>query len=269
MQGGIKMTIFKQIHMKFWQNDFVLGLTAEERYFYIYLITNSMTNQCGIFKFNRRLAELETGYSADEIERYLETFEVHGKVIISETTTEIMLVNWFKHNFKNNKKSILLINKELKDVKDKALLKKLYDSCSDRQYPVADIFNGIIITGIEKGVEGHPVATISGAALEIQDNINIDDVQERESPDLSIPGVQSLPSKEKAEADILVFSKIMKDIEHKEDEVKDDCLEEETCVIEDYLEEDIEETLEGTSIAFWSFTKEEEPQENKEGIQGG
>ena len=259
MQGGIKMTIFKQVHMKFWQNDFVLGLTAEERYFYIYLITNSMTNQCGIFKFNRRLAELETGYSADKIEKYLETFQVHGKVVISETTTEIILVNWFKHNFKNNKKSILLINKELKEVKDKALLKKLYESCSDRQYPVADIFNGIIITGIDKGIEGHPVATISEAELEIQDSINKGDEQERENPDLWILGEQSLSPKEKAEADVLVFSNVMKDIEHKEDEVKDDCLEEETCVIEDYLEDDIEEILEGTSIAFWSFTKEKEP----------
>ena len=64
------MLTFKQVHIKFWQNDFVLGLTAEERYFYIYLITNSTTNQFDIFKFNRRVAELEISYTAEQIESY-------------------------------------------------------------------------------------------------------------------------------------------------------------------------------------------------------
>ncbi|WP_139905190.1 hypothetical protein [Clostridium thermarum] len=138
------MSVFKNIHMKFWQNDFVLGLTAEERYFYIYLITNSMTNQCGIYRFNRRLAELETGLSCDQIEAYLKKFEEYGKIIVSRNTIEIMIVNWFKHNFKANKKMLLSINNELKDVKDKELLKHLYDFCCKRQYPIDEIFKGII-----------------------------------------------------------------------------------------------------------------------------
>lgn len=138
------MSVFKNVHMKFWQNDFILGLTAEERYFYIYLITNTMTNQCGIYKFNRRVAELETGFSCEKIEAYLKKFEEYGKIIISKNSIEIMIVNWFKHNFKANKKMLHSINNELKDVKDKELLKSLYDFCCKRQYPIDEIFKGIV-----------------------------------------------------------------------------------------------------------------------------
>jgi hypothetical protein len=157
---------FKQVHMKFWQNDFVLGLNAEERYFYIYLITNSMTNQCGIYKLNRKLAELETGYSFDKIEGCLHKFEEYGKVVVSKTTTEILLVNWFKHNFKGSKRAMAQVNKELKDVKDGELLKMVYDYCIKRQYPVKEIFSGVIIPGLETEQEAIEAKEIAEAAPE-------------------------------------------------------------------------------------------------------
>jgi hypothetical protein len=53
-----------------------------------------------------------------------------------------MIVNWFKHNFKSNKKTIASINKELKEVKDKEFLKQLYDICVQRQYPAEELFKG-------------------------------------------------------------------------------------------------------------------------------
>jgi hypothetical protein len=92
---------------------------------------------------------LETGYSVDKIEEFLNKFQQYGKVIISQSTTEIMLVNWFKHNFKNGKRAIAQVNKELKDVKDKELLKIVYDYCLNRQCPVKEIFNGVDIPGVK------------------------------------------------------------------------------------------------------------------------
>ncbi|WP_163195558.1 hypothetical protein [Clostridium thermarum] len=144
------MTINKQIQEKFRQNDFVLELKPEERYFYMYLITNTITTLCGIYRFSIKLAELETGLAPEVIEKHLRTFESYGKVIVSKATKEIMIVNWFKHNFKGNKRTIASINNELKDVKDKEFLKQLYDICVQRQYPVEDLFKGIIIASTDK-----------------------------------------------------------------------------------------------------------------------
>lgn len=144
------MSIHKQIQEKFWQNEFVLELKPEERCFYMYLITNTMTTLCGIYKFSLKLAVLETRLAPEVIEKHLRIFEGYGKLVISKDTKEIMIVNWLKHNFKSNKKTIASINKELKDVKDWRFFKQLYDICVQRQYPVEELFSGIIITPAEK-----------------------------------------------------------------------------------------------------------------------
>ena len=250
------MSTFKQVHNKFWQNDFVLGLTAEERYFYIYLITNSMTNQCGIFKFNRRLAELETGYNAEQIEKYLVRFQDYGKVVISSTTTEVMLVNWFKHNFKSNKKEIALINKELKDIKDKDLFKKLHDFCRNRQYPVAEIFNGIILPGVEISKEDIQVSASSEAAVEIQEEAKVIAQQKEETIGVSSTSEPIQLAEDKPKTDSIVFSNFLNcSSEVVENEADEEGEIEEGGVLEEYEEEDSEDLEGGITIAAWDFTE--------------
>ena len=249
------MSTFKQVHNKFWQNDFVLGLTSEERYFYIYLITNSMTNQCGIFKFNRRLAELETGNDAEQIEKYLEKFQDFGKVVISSTTTEVMLVNWFKHNFKNNKKEIALINKELKDIKDKELLKKLYDSCSSRLYPVSEIFNGITLPGVAMKKEELQVKASPEAAVESHEKVNVCTEQEEKIIEGSTTSEQSLLPEVPLKTDSIVFNNFLNNCrEVVENEADEEVGIEEGGVLEEYEEEDAVDLEGGITIAAWDFT---------------
>ena len=246
--------MFKNVHIKFWQNDFVLGLTAEERYFYIYLITNSMTNQCGIYKLNRKLAELETGYGCDKIESYLKKFEEYGKVIVSETTAEIMLINWFKHNFKSNKKALSSINKELKDIKDRELLKKLYDFCTKRQYPVNEIFNGVMLPDgiMEEGnsVEKEAEKITSGVEGEVKLGL-----QNEESEELELHCELSEMPREASEVQALLFSNFLtgKSSESIEEEIDEGEQAGEELVPEDCAEEESEDILDGTIIAVWGF----------------
>ena len=253
------MSMFKNVHIKFWQNDFVLGLTAEERYFYIYLITNSMTNQCGIYKFNRRLAELETGYSCDKIESFLKKFEEYGKVIISCSTTEIMLVNWFKHNFKSNKKALANINKELKDVKDKELLEKLYDFCCKRQYPINEMFSGVILPEgiVEKS--NTVVKEADEVASGIQEEIKIG-VQDSESKGFVMDFNQSQTPQESTEDQALLINNLLiGESDRAEDEMDEGEQAGEEVMMEECQEEEPDDILEGTTIAFWGFTEDSAP----------
>jgi hypothetical protein len=128
-----------------------------------------MTSQCGIYKLNRRLTELETGYSLEKIKECLHKFEQYGKVVISQSTTEIMLINWFKHNYKSSKRSVAQANRELKDVKDKEMLKLVYDYCLKRQYPIKEIFSGVEIPGIKIEKEEIRTKEIVEAAQEIKE----------------------------------------------------------------------------------------------------
>ena len=45
------MAAYRHIHIDYWQDSFVLDLTPEEKYFYIYLMTNSKTTQCGVYSY--------------------------------------------------------------------------------------------------------------------------------------------------------------------------------------------------------------------------
>ena len=233
------MTMYKQIQEKFWQSEFVLNLKPEERYFYMYLITNTMTTLCGIYRFSIKLAELETGLAPEVIEKYLRTFEGHGKLIVSKTTKEIMIVNWFKHNFKGNKKTIASINKELKDVKDKEFLKQLYEICVQRQYPVEELFSGITLLA------------------EKEENDNLGQVVQQvskleEKPVEEAP--QDGPPKAKETGKMLftdlkeasTIPRAKKRKRKTKDDVESEC-------IDKTDEDDIEQPLIGTAIASWSF----------------
>jgi hypothetical protein len=231
--------MFKQIQEKFWQSEFVLNLKPEERYFYMYLITNTMTTFCGIYKFSIKLAELETGLAPEVIEKYLRTFEGHGKLIISKTTKEIMIVNWFKHNFKGNKKTIASINKELKDVKDKEFLKQLYEICVQRQYPVEELFSGITLF-VEK---------------EEDKNIGQAPLQESQPQEKPVEEVLQDGLKEAKETEKMLFTgfkgaSTIPRAKKRKGKTKDDV---EMECIDITVEGDIEEPLKGKAIASWGF----------------
>lgn len=188
------MTNYKSIKSNFWQSDFILGLSPGEKYFYLYLITNSMTNLCGIYKFNLKLAELETGYSAEKIQKYLNSLEELGKIRISKSSKEIMIVNWFKHNFKNSKYTKRAINKELREVKDKEFLHLLYVICQDKGYPVEDIFDGIKLSIIEGEHVKAIICEDKSKEKQIEKivNQNIEETQQRTAESLEAPQFESI-----------------------------------------------------------------------------
>lgn len=127
------MAIYRQVYTDFWQDDFVLELTPEEKFFYIYLMTNVRTTQCGIFKFPIIIVEDETGYNRETIGKLVKRFEEYKKVKYSAETNEIIILNWIKYNFINSKSTFACINKELKAVKNKAFVSLFYDICKENE----------------------------------------------------------------------------------------------------------------------------------------
>jgi predicted transcriptional regulator len=124
------MAIYRQTQTTFWQDDFILQLTTEEKFFYLYLLTNSKTKQCGIYQLPIPVMILETGFSQATIQKLLNRFEEYGKIIYSPVTKEIGLLNWHKYNPAESPRIKTCVNKELKDVKDKSMIEKMYTSPS-------------------------------------------------------------------------------------------------------------------------------------------
>jgi hypothetical protein len=120
------MAVYRQIQTSFWQDDFVLNLTPEEKYFYLYLLTNSKTKQCGIYQLPMPIIIIETGYNQETVDKLLRRFIEYGKILYNAKTHEIAIVNWLKYNPMESPKTKACVSKELKEVKDRTLIDKIY-----------------------------------------------------------------------------------------------------------------------------------------------
>jgi hypothetical protein len=121
------MATYRKLHTTFWTDPFVENLTQEQKLFYLYLITNTKTKQSGIYEITKKYMAFETGFSIKEITELIAHFVSDGKILYSEITNEIAIINWVKHNFSFSHSVLKCIETDLYEVKDKELVKTLYD----------------------------------------------------------------------------------------------------------------------------------------------
>lgn len=117
------MAIYRPVHISFWQDDFVIELTKEQRYFYLYLMTNSKTKQSGVYEIPKNLVCFETGCSMEEVDQLLDFFAKKNKIIYDESTKEILIVNWIKYNPCNSRNISNCVISEIKNLKSSKLKK--------------------------------------------------------------------------------------------------------------------------------------------------
>ena len=130
------MAKYRHVHTTFWDDGFVLDLTPEEKYFYLYLMTNGNTTQCGIYELPYRVIEMHTGYNRETVQKLLQRFFEYGKITYNELTKEIMLTNWAKYNFINSPKVKKCIEKELLAVKHTPFVKSYVTSLEQLGYSI-------------------------------------------------------------------------------------------------------------------------------------
>ncbi len=166
------MALYRQLQLSFWRDAFVMDLTPEEKFFYVYLLQCSNTKQCGIFELPKRAIEYETGYNRETIDKLLERFINYGKIEYCEKTKEIMILNWIKYNFINSRNTILCINKELKEIKNKEFVDKFFIMCEKLRYPTEEIFKDI--EGFQEKTRGLQGAYKPLGEEEIKEEIKIE-----------------------------------------------------------------------------------------------
>ena len=100
------MAYYRTLSISFWTDSKVVDdFTPEDKYFYLYLMTNPHTNLCGCYELSTKQASNETGYNTDTIERLLRRFEVvHDVIRYSRATKEVLILNWHKYNWTKSEK---------------------------------------------------------------------------------------------------------------------------------------------------------------------
>ena len=123
------MGVKRIVDTDFWKDAKVIDdYSPEDKYFWLYLLTNPQTRQLGVYKLPKKIVAFETGYSLDTVKVLLERFQNKYKAIIySDDTQEIALLNYLRYSILKGGKPVLdCIAKDISLVKDKKLLNYIY-----------------------------------------------------------------------------------------------------------------------------------------------
>ena len=128
------MSKFRQIQTSFWSDTYIQEeMTAEDKYFYLYLMTNEFTTQIGIYPITKKQMSFDLGYSIESVQALLQRFETYHKLIKYDTETrEIILLKWAENNLNIGGKPVQdLIKKEISQVKNKEFLSLMFENCPE------------------------------------------------------------------------------------------------------------------------------------------
>ena len=102
------MNNYRNISTSFWSDSKVDDeFTPEDKYFYLYLLTNPHTNICGCYEISSKQMERETGYNTDTCNRLIDRMErIHNILRYSKETKEVLLLNWAKYNWTKSEKLV-------------------------------------------------------------------------------------------------------------------------------------------------------------------
>jgi hypothetical protein len=120
------MAIYRKIHVSFWADPFVMDLTPDQKFFYLYLLTNDKTKQCGIYELPVKQISFDTGFSEEQVKKLINHFVAANKIKYSANFREIALKNWNRYNGSESPKVFECLCNEIEHVKDDALIQYVY-----------------------------------------------------------------------------------------------------------------------------------------------
>lgn len=122
------MAVYRNVHLSFWTDNKVEDdFTPEDKYFYLYLLTNPQTNICGCYEVSYNQMTQQTGYNKDTINRLLDRFEnVYRMIRFDSETKEILILNWFKYNWGKSPRVISGVESVAKTIKSERFKKFVY-----------------------------------------------------------------------------------------------------------------------------------------------
>ena len=133
----------RMVDTELWQDeDIIADFTAEDKYFWLYILTNPHNKMCGVLKNSPSLIARDMGLHKDTIINLVIRFEkTHKLIYCDRQTDEVFILNWYKYNWTKSPKIVDVIKRELCAVK-------------------SEIIRGLIAERM-KLVLGYPIDTLS------------------------------------------------------------------------------------------------------------
>ena len=95
------MANYRNIQITFWTDPKIADdFTPEDKFFYLYLMTNPHTSICGCYEISMKQMADETGYSKETVEKLIDRMmNVHDVIRYAKDTKEMLIMNWHKYNW--------------------------------------------------------------------------------------------------------------------------------------------------------------------------
>jgi len=157
------MATFRPISTEIWRDRIFQKLDTSEKMFWLYLLTNHTTKQCGIYRSPASEMSYYCGLSVDVVNLLLKRFEeTYNLIKYDDETEEVCIVNWFKHHQNDSPNVLKCIAAELKDVESYDLVKVMQNKCRVRKIKalllnkqkslkLSNADNGGVAEGCEEG----------------------------------------------------------------------------------------------------------------------
>ena len=143
------MAIYRNVQLSFWTDNKVEDdFTPEDKYFYLYLLTNPQTNICGCYEVSYSQMTNQTGYNKDTINRLLDRFEkVHNIIRYCKGTKEILILNWYKYNWSKSEKTLTGVDAVAKHIKCNEFKEYIFEviNCIRNNTPYKHLFLILIL----------------------------------------------------------------------------------------------------------------------------
>ena len=121
------MGVKRVVNTEFWEDDKVEGMTPEEKYFWLYLLTNPYTKQLGIYKITKKQMAFQLGYDIETVTKLLDRFE-NAYGLIKYIDNEIAIKNFLKHSIMKGGKPVEdCLKADIGNVKHRSLIRWVFD----------------------------------------------------------------------------------------------------------------------------------------------
>ncbi len=98
------MSKVRMIKTKFWEDNYSIDLDPIEKLLFLYLLTNPMTNVCGVYELPLRRMAFDTGIDKEMVSKILNRFSIDNKIYYLKNW--VYVVNFMKHQIYNKNMEI-------------------------------------------------------------------------------------------------------------------------------------------------------------------
>ena len=127
------MAIYRNVQLSFWSDTKVVDdFSVEDRYFFLYLMTNPHTVLSGCYELSLKQAADETGLSRQKIAELIKHLrDEHGVIDYDTATKEVLIINWAKYNWTKSDSVVSAVKREAADIKTERFRKYILNKIDD------------------------------------------------------------------------------------------------------------------------------------------